>query len=128
MTRIPEQAVEAALEAWYTTPTNYVFETKADGDAKQMLAALTAALPHPLPTASQSDEDRAREIAEHAGIDMMDDHDLFIAEMATALAEATAAEREACARVADDYARWGEHNQPAQIPAREIAAAIRGRK
>src|SRR6185312_17149532 len=48
--------------------------------------------------------------------------------LATVHAEATLAEREACARVADDYARWGEHNQPAQIPAREIAAAIRGEK
>lgn len=50
-----------------------------------------------------TDEERARKIAEHAGIDMLDEHDLFIAEMAEAFitirAEATLAatraEREA---------------------------------
>jgi len=196
MTRIPEQAIEAALEAWYTTPTDYVFETKADGDAKQMLAALTAAIPHLAPKPSQSaqslavtdlDEVRWGKTLKSAGLVKRPDgswgsplsaaaitaapphlvpvqsqsyeaHNFemeistvenengsvngddvrrllshaYACGATTVRAEATlagaAAEREACAKVAEDYARWGEHNQPAQVPAREIAAAIRERK
>lgn len=41
-----------------------------------------------------SDEDRAREIAEHAGIDL-DDYDLFIAELSAAFAAVRAGEIEA---------------------------------
>ena len=69
-----------------------------------------------------SDEERAREIAEHAGIDMLDDHDLFIAEMSAALAavrEAIRAKCEAIARQQDGtgLSDWSKC-------ARKIAAAI----
>jgi hypothetical protein len=70
------------------------------------------------------DEERAREIAEHAGIDMMDDHDLFIREMSAALVAVRAEEREACAKVVDD-SDWGSEGDG--HPAPYIAAAIRAR-
>lgn len=93
-----------------------------------------------------TDEERAREIGEHAGIDMLDDHDLFIAEMTAALtavrAEAAQAEREACAKrleheagrheaaLDDIYLRDDEYAMHlcAATDFRSIAAAIRARK
>lgn len=80
MTAPSRQAVEAALEAWYTTPTDYVFETKPEADARQMLAAITAAMPHLL--AVKEAEIAALRSALKA-VDLMRDKTLFISGSAT---------------------------------------------
>lgn len=48
----------------------------------------------PVAESETGTEERARLIAEHAGIDMLDDHDLFIAEMVAALRKSAASARE----------------------------------
>lgn len=55
-------------------------------------------------------EEQARLIAEHAGIDMLDDHDLFIAEMAAALRQSAASAREKALEEAEGIAREADMN------------------
>jgi hypothetical protein len=97
--------------------------------------ALTAALPFLAPQPSQSDEDGARVIAEKR---YRDDETIgwltnAIVRFAAAVrAEATLAEREACAKVAEDFAPKFRENGHAMRNVIErgmaIAAAIRARK
>lgn len=73
----------------------------------------------------QSVEAVAREIAEHAGIDMLDDYDLFIAEMSSALTRAREDAKEEAARIAEEMAQ----TEDGEIwIARKIADAIRASK
>ena len=133
MTRIPEQAIESAARAlspflsWDNGKPPGEWKKRALNDAR---IAVTAALPHLLPAPSQSVLDAVREL-------FCDDYDYkpcrsagcecskMLAIIAAVRAEATAAEKERCANVADAWANGsgGEHGI-----ARDIAAAIRGRK
>jgi hypothetical protein len=132
MTCIPEQAVEAAARAltpflsWDNRKPPGEWKKRALHDAR---VAVTAALPHLLPAPSQSDMERAHGIAGRwyspllsFQVDELTNQILTFA--AAVRAEATLAEREACAKVADaELKKW-----PGMSVAAAIAAAIRGRK
>ena len=89
------------------------------------------AAPPPPPT--QSEEETARLIAEHAGINMLDDYDLFIAEMSAALRQRANEATRACEAIMQEtlakIRSYADDHDDEMVPILidEALAAIRAR-